>query len=61
MELTLEFDGDTFRKSTFSGAQNDCLYLPEAGDPNRVGDSKSGQVLRASRSQLVGLASLVRA
>lgn len=48
--LTREFNGETFRKSSFSGANDgedgggqDCVYLP--GSLNAVGDSKSDAVL----------------
>lgn len=61
MNLIKTFEGEQFRKSTFSGAGNDCLYLPENGNPHRVADSKSGHVLRASRSQLLDLARRVSA
>lgn len=58
--FTREFDGKTFRKSSRSGAGNDCVYLPAAGILNQVADSKSGAVLSVARVNPRSLAALSR-
>lgn len=45
-----------FRKSSRSGAGNDCVYLN--GDRSRVADSKSDRVLAVPAAALVALARL---
>jgi hypothetical protein len=56
MELTRTVQGRPFRKSTFSGAQNDCVFLPSSGPLNAVHDSKSGLTLGLPASALVAFA-----
>lgn len=60
MELTRTVQNRTFRKSTYSGAQNDCVFLPATGPLDSVHDSKSGVTLRLPARQLVALAQLPR-
>lgn len=56
MNLTREFGGRVFRKSTRSGAGNDCVFLPKTDPLDAVADSKSGVVLALPARQLVALA-----
>lgn len=54
MNLNRTFEGRTFRKSTYSGAGNDCVFVPSALDA--VADSKNGVVLRGDARALVAFA-----
>jgi uncharacterized protein DUF397 len=56
MDLTLAIQGRSFRKSSFSGAQGNCVFLPETGPLNAVHDSKSGVTLSLPARQLVEFA-----
>lgn len=53
MNLVTTIDGRPMRKSTRSGAGNDCVHLPVDGSPNAIGDSKSGQALAVPNHDLV--------
>lgn len=52
--MTINWDSRGFRKSSFSGAGNDCIYLD--GALRRVADSKSGILLSLPAAALVSLA-----
>ena len=53
--ITREFRNRSYRKSTFSGAGNDCVYVPSDGRLDAVADSKSGDVLRVDARALLAL------
>lgn len=58
MDLTREFNGQLHRKSSFSGAGNDCVYINR--DLTAVADSKGGVTLPVGRAALLALTAHLR-